>query len=281
MFKLTLPEEDNFYSDLVDHPNVVRVVALSGGYSREEGNERIALGMDHRRMDGRSRPQQRRRAEDQPDRNEQQAEQHVAAVLAELDRQYRRQHDRDGEAHQAEHFAPDRDARALVVVVAEFGAMAVVADRHARIAEMRQQERRDQPYRHQRLVADPGVGRIEQHEEAAGQHRRHQRDEGEAPTRPAPREAVADQADHRILDRIDDAGEDEDRAHDGERKLQHLAVEMADIEHHRQGRHSQRQLQGRIGHQPAEFDFCRRGGAVPGRSCIHPGIPFAPSCRSA
>src|SRR5437764_14583774 len=38
MFKLTLPEEDNFYSDLVDHPNVVRVVALSGGYSREEAN---------------------------------------------------------------------------------------------------------------------------------------------------------------------------------------------------------------------------------------------------
>jgi len=42
MFKLTLPEEDNFYSDLVDHPNVVRVVALSGGYSREEANARLA-----------------------------------------------------------------------------------------------------------------------------------------------------------------------------------------------------------------------------------------------
>jgi fructose-bisphosphate aldolase class I len=42
MFKLTLPEEDNFYSDLVDHPNVVRVVALSGGYSREEANERLS-----------------------------------------------------------------------------------------------------------------------------------------------------------------------------------------------------------------------------------------------
>jgi fructose-bisphosphate aldolase class I len=42
MFKLTLPEEDNFYSDLVDHPNVVRVVALSGGYSREEANRRLA-----------------------------------------------------------------------------------------------------------------------------------------------------------------------------------------------------------------------------------------------
>ena len=42
MFKLTLPEEDNFYADLVDHPNVLRVVALSGGYSREEANARLA-----------------------------------------------------------------------------------------------------------------------------------------------------------------------------------------------------------------------------------------------
>jgi len=42
MFKVTLPEEDNFYSDLVDHPNVVRVVALSGGYSREEANRRLS-----------------------------------------------------------------------------------------------------------------------------------------------------------------------------------------------------------------------------------------------
>ena len=42
MFKLTLPEEDDFYSELVDHPNVVRVVALSGGYSREEANARLS-----------------------------------------------------------------------------------------------------------------------------------------------------------------------------------------------------------------------------------------------
>jgi fructose-bisphosphate aldolase, class I len=42
MFKLTLPEEDNFYSELVDHPNVLRVVALSGGYSREEATARLA-----------------------------------------------------------------------------------------------------------------------------------------------------------------------------------------------------------------------------------------------
>ncbi len=42
MFKLTLPEEDNFYSEVADHPNVVRVVALSGGYSREEANDRLS-----------------------------------------------------------------------------------------------------------------------------------------------------------------------------------------------------------------------------------------------
>jgi fructose-bisphosphate aldolase, class I len=42
MFKLTLPEEDNFYAELVDHPHVLKVVALSGGYSREEANARLA-----------------------------------------------------------------------------------------------------------------------------------------------------------------------------------------------------------------------------------------------
>jgi fructose-bisphosphate aldolase class I len=42
MFKLTLPEEDDFYLDLVNHPKVVKVVALSGGYSREEANARLA-----------------------------------------------------------------------------------------------------------------------------------------------------------------------------------------------------------------------------------------------
>src|SRR5438309_3360253 len=36
MLKLTLPEQDNFYADLVKHSKVVRVVALSGGYSQEE-----------------------------------------------------------------------------------------------------------------------------------------------------------------------------------------------------------------------------------------------------
>ncbi|MGK0267799.1 MAG: fructose-bisphosphate aldolase class I [Paraglaciecola sp.] len=41
MLKLTLPEMANFYQDLVDHPNVLKVVALSGGYSREEANNRL------------------------------------------------------------------------------------------------------------------------------------------------------------------------------------------------------------------------------------------------
>jgi fructose-bisphosphate aldolase class I len=41
MLKLTLPEQDDFYLDLVKHPKVLKVVALSGGYSREEGNNRL------------------------------------------------------------------------------------------------------------------------------------------------------------------------------------------------------------------------------------------------
>jgi fructose-bisphosphate aldolase class I len=42
MFKLTLPEQDGFYQDLLDHPRVLKVVALSGGYSRDEANARLA-----------------------------------------------------------------------------------------------------------------------------------------------------------------------------------------------------------------------------------------------
>ena len=41
LLKLTLPEKVNFYQDLVKHPNVLRVVALSGGYSLEEANKRL------------------------------------------------------------------------------------------------------------------------------------------------------------------------------------------------------------------------------------------------
>ena len=42
MLKLTLPEGDGFYAALVAHPRVMRVVALSGGYSRDEANARLA-----------------------------------------------------------------------------------------------------------------------------------------------------------------------------------------------------------------------------------------------
>jgi fructose-bisphosphate aldolase class I len=41
MLKLTLPEQDNFYAEFVAHPKVVRVVALSGGYTRAEANARL------------------------------------------------------------------------------------------------------------------------------------------------------------------------------------------------------------------------------------------------
>jgi fructose-bisphosphate aldolase, class I len=42
MLKLTIPSEDGFYTPLIEHPRVLRVVALSGGYSRDEANERLA-----------------------------------------------------------------------------------------------------------------------------------------------------------------------------------------------------------------------------------------------
>jgi len=41
MLKLTLPEQNDFYAEFVKHPKVVRVVALSGGYSRDEANEKL------------------------------------------------------------------------------------------------------------------------------------------------------------------------------------------------------------------------------------------------
>jgi fructose-bisphosphate aldolase class I len=43
MLKLSIPTKANLYKELVDHPRVVRVVALSGGYSREEANRLLAL----------------------------------------------------------------------------------------------------------------------------------------------------------------------------------------------------------------------------------------------
>lgn len=41
MLKLTLPERDDFYADCIRHPKVLRVVALSGGFSRDEANDRL------------------------------------------------------------------------------------------------------------------------------------------------------------------------------------------------------------------------------------------------
>jgi fructose-bisphosphate aldolase, class I len=42
MLKLTIPSEDGFYTPLIEHPKVLRVVALSGGYGRDEANARLA-----------------------------------------------------------------------------------------------------------------------------------------------------------------------------------------------------------------------------------------------
>lgn len=42
MLKLSIPSKDNFYEELIQHPKVMRVVALSGGYSRDEANELLA-----------------------------------------------------------------------------------------------------------------------------------------------------------------------------------------------------------------------------------------------
>ena len=42
MLKLSLPTKANLYKELVDHPRVVRVVALSGGYSREDANKMLS-----------------------------------------------------------------------------------------------------------------------------------------------------------------------------------------------------------------------------------------------
>ena len=42
ILKLTLPETDNFYAELVSHASVLRVVALSGGYTREDANAKLS-----------------------------------------------------------------------------------------------------------------------------------------------------------------------------------------------------------------------------------------------
>ena len=42
MLKLTLPNTANFYAELITHPSVLRVVALSGGYSRDDANKKLS-----------------------------------------------------------------------------------------------------------------------------------------------------------------------------------------------------------------------------------------------
>ena len=42
MIKVSIPTKDDLYKPLVDHPKVMRVVALSGGYEREDANERLS-----------------------------------------------------------------------------------------------------------------------------------------------------------------------------------------------------------------------------------------------
>jgi fructose-bisphosphate aldolase class I len=46
MLKLTIPSKDNLYADCIKHPRVLKVVALSGGYSRDEANEKLARQHD-------------------------------------------------------------------------------------------------------------------------------------------------------------------------------------------------------------------------------------------
>ena len=43
MIKITIPKVDNFYKELIDHPRVLRVVALSGGYKRDDANQKLAV----------------------------------------------------------------------------------------------------------------------------------------------------------------------------------------------------------------------------------------------
>ena len=43
ILKLTIPNENNLFTPCINHPNVIRVFALSGGYSRDEANSRLSL----------------------------------------------------------------------------------------------------------------------------------------------------------------------------------------------------------------------------------------------
>jgi fructose-bisphosphate aldolase class I len=46
MLKLTIPDVDDFYADCIAHPKILKVVALSGGYTRDDANEKLARNHD-------------------------------------------------------------------------------------------------------------------------------------------------------------------------------------------------------------------------------------------
>lgn len=46
IFKINLPEHENFYKDLIEHPKTLKVVAMSGGYSLEEACSRLSKNKD-------------------------------------------------------------------------------------------------------------------------------------------------------------------------------------------------------------------------------------------
>ena len=74
MLKLSLPSVDGFYAELIDHPKVLRVVALSGGYSRDEANAILArnpgmiASFSRALTEGLTRPADRRRVRRRPRR---------------------------------------------------------------------------------------------------------------------------------------------------------------------------------------------------------------------
>lgn len=79
MLKLSIPTVDNLYEELVEDPHVVRVVALSGGYSREEANER--LSRNHQVIASFSRAlSEGLRAQQTPEDFDQQLENSVLAI---------------------------------------------------------------------------------------------------------------------------------------------------------------------------------------------------------
>ena len=165
--------------------------------------------------------------------------------------QDRRQHDGQCHAGEPEYFARHGDARSLVVVVGEIRAMRVIADRHAGIAEMHQDQRHQQPDgkagRPQHVLG----WRMEEHEDSADQEGHGQQHEEKPPAWPMGH-AVADEAQQRILQCIQHAGEQQVGAQRRERQAQRIAIEFRHIEHDGQRSHVERQLQRRVGDQSIE-----------------------------